>query len=117
MTLKRFVSGVEILAGVAILVFVVMLFANEPGGGGGGAASGSPGATVYSDNCASCHGADGQGGIGPKLAGEVTSVFPDVEDEIAVVTEGQSSMPSFGDRLSEEEIAQVVEYTRTELGG
>jgi len=117
MTLKRFVTGVEILAGVAILVFVVMLFANEPGGGGGGAASDSPGATVYSDNCASCHGADGQGGIGPKLAGEVTSAFPDVEDQIVVVTDGRSSMPSFGDRLSEEEIAQVVEYTRTELGG
>ena len=114
MDLKRIVNGVEILAAVAALVVVIMLFANEPGGGG--AASSSPGASVYQANCASCHGADGSGGFGPKLAGVVAENFPDIEDQIALVADGKGSMPSFDGRLSEEEIQQVVDYTRTELG-
>jgi mono/diheme cytochrome c family protein len=114
MELKRIVNGVEVLAAIAALVFVVMLFANEPGDGG--AATSSPGGQIYEANCASCHGADGSGGIGPKLAGEVADAFPDIEDQIALVTDGRGSMPSFDGRLTEDEIRQVVEYTRTELG-
>jgi len=114
MDLKRIVNAVEVVAAVAALVFVIMLFANEPGGGG--AASSSPGASVYQASCARCHGADGGGGFGPKLAGVVAENFPDIEDQIALVTDGKGSMPSFEGDLSEEEIRQVVEYTRTELG-
>lgn len=114
MDFKRFVNFVEIVAAVAVLVFVIMLFANEPGGGG--AANASPGAQVYSANCASCHGADGSGGVGPKLAGSVARKFPNIDDQIAVVTDGRSSMPSFDGDLSAEQIREVVEYTRTDLG-
>lgn len=39
--------------------------------------------------------------------------FPDVEDQIAFVTDGQGSMPSFGGQLSPAEIRQVVDFTRT----
>ena len=42
--------------------------------------------------------------------------FPDPADEIAVVANGRGSMPSFADSLTEEQIAAVVEYTRTGLG-
>jgi mono/diheme cytochrome c family protein len=112
--LKRIVTAIEALAMLAAAVFVVMLFANEPGGGG--SAQQSPGARVFSTSCAGCHGADGGGGVGPKLAGEVTKDFPDIEDQIAVVRDGRRSMPAFGGDLSDEELEQVVEYTRTELG-
>ena len=42
-------------------------------------------------------------------------MYPDPADQIAVVTNGRGGMPAFGDRLSAEEIAAVVEYTRTVL--
>ena len=42
-------------------------------------------------------------------------IFPDPQDQIAVVTHGRGGMPAFGERLSPEEIAAVVDYTRTVL--
>ena len=116
MTFKQVVRGIEALALVAALVFVVMLFANDGGGGSDDAAPASVGAQLYSSNCAGCHGADGGGGLGPKLAGQVTKDFPDIEDQIAFVAEGEGAMPAFGGDLSEEQLRQIVEYTRTDLG-
>jgi mono/diheme cytochrome c family protein len=111
--LKRIVVGAETLALLAVAVFVIMLFANQPVGGGG-ATAGGPGAEVFSSRCASCHGSDGGGGIGPRLSGgAVVDAYPDIADEIDVVAEGKRQMPSFGDRLTSKEIEQVVEYTRT----
>jgi len=120
MTFKRFVTVIEIIAGVAALVFVFALFVNEPddGDSAGGSGSAEPaGAVLYRASCATCHGQDGEGGVGPTLAGEVVASFPDAADEIAVVTDGRGGMPPFGGRLSKDEIAQIVEYTRTDLGG
>ena len=76
------------------------------------------GQQVYNGSCASCHGVDGGGGLGRKLAGQVEEVFPDIEDQIAVVRDGRpgTNMPAFGDRLSPEEIEAVVRYTREHLG-
>ena len=111
--MKRAVNVVEALAVVAILVFVVALFANEPDSGGGDAPAGS-GEAIYAESCASCHGADGGGGRGPQLSdGEAVANFPDVADQIAVVTDGEGGMPSFEGRLTEEQITEVVDYTRT----
>ena len=111
---KRIVNGLEVFTLLVVVVFVVMLFANEPGSGGGGADGGGPGAEVYAARCAGCHGSNGGGGVGPQLSdGEVVDAFPDVADEIAVVTDGLGRMPAFGDRISAEEIDQVVAYTRT----
>ena len=50
-------------------------------------------------------------------AGESSTVYPDPADQVAVVTNGRGGMPAFGDKLTEEEIAAVVEYTRTVLAG
>lgn len=51
------------------------------------------------------------------IPGEVVDDFPDAVDEIAVVTNWRRGMPSFDGRLTPREIEQVVEYTRTALGG
>jgi mono/diheme cytochrome c family protein len=107
MTFKRVVQAVEAVALAAALVFVIMLFANEGGG------AGSTGAQLYSTSCAACHGADGGGGLGPKLAGEVQRRFPDLDDQIAVVAEGRGTMPAFGSELSDEQLRLVVDYTRS----
>jgi mono/diheme cytochrome c family protein len=111
---KRVVNLIEVLTLVTAFAFVIALFANEPGGGGG-AAQGAPGHDVYLDNCATCHGQEGEGGVGPKLAGEVSKVFPNASDEVKVVEDGRGRMPSFKSRLSADEIREVVEYTRTKL--
>ena len=74
-------------------------------------------AAIYSSTCATCHGATGLGSVGPRLAGRVAARYPDVADQIALVSNGRSGMPSFSDRLSETEIEAVVDYTRTDLAG
>jgi mono/diheme cytochrome c family protein len=74
------------------------------------------GAAVYSSNCASCHGADGQGLVGPALGGgAVVEAYPDEADQVAVITDGRNGMPDFGDNLSAEEIQAVTDYTRNDL--
>jgi mono/diheme cytochrome c family protein len=113
---------VEALVAVAVIVFVVLLFTNSPTAppaaapAAVAAAGGIDGALIFGERCAGCHGGDGSGGIGPRLAGgRVVAVYPDPADEIAVVTNGRGGMPAFGERLSAAEIAAVVDYTRTVL--
>ncbi len=68
----------------------------------GDAASGE---TVFSSNCAGCHGADGTGSSAPSIAGE------DERNEIIeVVYQGEDEMPGFGDTLTSQEIADVAAY-------
>ena len=113
---------VEGLVAAAVVVFVVLLFTNDPTPPPAvhpdvvAAAGGVDGAAIFGQRCAGCHGGDGSGGIGPRLAGgRVVADFPDPQDQIAVVTNGRGGMPAFGERLSPEEIAAVVESTRTVL--
>jgi mono/diheme cytochrome c family protein len=122
--LRRVSYIVETLVAFAVAVAVVLLFTNQPEQPPAApadvveAAGGVDGASVFGDNCAVCHGGDGSGGIGPRLAGgRVVTVYPDPADQIAVVTNGRDGMPAFADTLSEDEIAAVVEYTRTVLAG
>jgi mono/diheme cytochrome c family protein len=112
----RVVNAIEVSAVIASLVWVFMLFANEPDSGSV-AEPRSPGAAIFASSCATCHGADGEGSIGPRLAGTVAQKYPDASDQIAVVTNGRGGMPSFEGDLSDAQIQQVVEYTRTGLGG
>jgi cytochrome c oxidase cbb3-type subunit 3 len=111
--LKRLVTAVELLAAAGVVFIVVMLFANEPSTSG---AAATPGGQLFQANCARCHGAQGEGGIGPQLAGVVTRDFPNEADQVTVVTKGRASMPSFGGTLTPAQIRQVVDYTRTGLG-
>ena len=62
-------------------------------------------AALFSANCASCHGAGGEGGIGPELLGE-----DDVARIETQVANGGGSMPAFGATLSAEEISALAEY-------
>jgi mono/diheme cytochrome c family protein len=113
---------VEGLVAAAVVVFVVLLFTNDPTPPPAvhpdvvAAAGGVDGAALFGQRCAGCHGGDGSGGIGPRLAaGRVVANYPDPQDQIAVVTNGRGGMPAFAERLSPEEIAAVVDYTRTVL--
>jgi mono/diheme cytochrome c family protein len=93
------------------------------------AASGSPGATVYVANCASCHQGNGKGLTGsfPPLAGNPT-VTGNPKKVIHVVKYGLTGkimvgpdsfngiMPPWGSQLSDAAIANVITYVRTSWG-
>jgi len=67
-------------------------------------------ATLFADNCAGCHGADGGGGSGPDLRGE------DNVDGIAEqVREGGGGMPAFSGELTDAQIQAIAEYVAAEL--
>jgi mono/diheme cytochrome c family protein len=110
---RRVVNVVEILAVIGAVAFVILLFANNPGGGAG---SGSVGAQLFAANCASCHGADGSGGVGPQLSGgRALRDFPNEADQITFVANGRGIMPGFATALSPAQLKAVVGYTRTAL--
>jgi mono/diheme cytochrome c family protein len=97
------------------------------------------GQQLYSSSgCAACHGARGEGGVGPRIAGgEAAKVFPNVSDEIAFIKSGSGPyagqrygsptrpggqagpakgiMPAFGGSLSDTQIAAIVTYERAKL--
>ncbi len=74
------------------------------------------GRTVYENECARCHGADGGGGFGPKLSdGAVVVAYPDIADQIDLIANGRNGMPAYAARLDPEEIEAVTRYTREAL--
>jgi len=96
------------------------------------------GAQVYAANCSACHGAAGEGGVGPALKnGAAVLTFPNVQDHIAWVETGSQSkqgqkygdpnraggqhvatkgdMPAFGGSLSPQQIQDVVMFERQSL--
>jgi mono/diheme cytochrome c family protein len=115
--LKRLVRPAEIATLVITAAFAILLFVNEPAKPPPVPAAGTAnaGQAIFATRCASCHARDGSGGFGPALAGVVADRFPDPAAQIAVVSEGRGSMPSFASSLTPEQIAAVVEYTRTGL--
>jgi hypothetical protein len=107
------------------------------GVGGGGTDFIAMGEDLYggAPACDGCHGANGEGGVGPGFGGVVTT-FGSCADHIEWVTlgstgfqaEGRSTygdtnqavdggMPAFGDSLSAEQIASVVAFERVRFGG
>lgn len=104
---------------IAVLTGATVLVAASTaacGGGGGGDDRPTTGAGIYRQYCLTCHGADGQGGVGPALAGRMIAKYPDIADQINVVANGTGRMPAFRGNLSTSEIRKVVEYERNELG-
>ena len=76
------------------------------------------GEALYNATCAGCHMPDGKGAQG---AGH----YPALADNPAVeaapyvivnVLHGRKAMPSFGDAMDDDQVAAVVNYTRTHFG-
>lgn len=69
--------------------------------------------------CSACHGVQGQGGIGPQLAGQTTETIVDkLQRYKAGETIGTQSALMWGQSaiLTEEDIANIAKYIST-LGG
>ncbi len=88
-----------------------------------------PGASVYIDNCAACHRTDGKGytRVFPALAGNPVLQTADATSLIHIVLKGGTlvatktapsnfTMPSYAWRLSDQEVADVVNFIRTSWG-
>jgi len=94
----------------AITAYLVSL---EPGASTTTPAGGGSGADLYAANCAPCHGPAGEGGVGGAIRGSDL----DAAGLLSVIRDGFGTMPAFGDRLSEEDIAALAEYTETVAAG
>jgi mono/diheme cytochrome c family protein len=96
------------------------------------------GAQLFAKNCAVCHGAKGEGGVGPALAGgDAKLTFPNEADQInwvdtgSITKKGQpygvpnrpggqrtakvGAMPPFKGTLTDTQIQNVVTYERNGL--
>jgi mono/diheme cytochrome c family protein len=114
-----FVTGLGLCGLVAFTVSVTTLreaaHAQEIHAGGYAQQTGEE---IYTGICQGCHMPDAKGAVGagayPALANNVhlaASIYP-----ITVVIHGQRAMPSFGADLSDEQIANVLNYVRTHFG-
>lgn len=74
------------------------------------------GETFYQQNCSACHMADGSGisGAFPALA-DSDFVAGNLEELIRTVAYGRAGMPSFGDELASVELAEILNYIRTDF--
>ena len=77
------------------------------------------GAQVYKDNCAECHGANGEGGTGTALGNAGMLAFTLDEFLKYAIVHGRdgTEMRAFGDTLSEDEINGVTAFIRSRASG
>ncbi|MDH3667082.1 MAG: cytochrome-c oxidase, cbb3-type subunit III [Paracoccaceae bacterium] len=87
---------------------------------GAGEAS-AEGAEIYAENCAACHGDNGEGVRelgGPKLSDGIWLYGGEREDVIRTITYSRAgAMPSWDTRLTEAEIKQVTHYVHSRAAG
>jgi mono/diheme cytochrome c family protein len=115
---------------MAIAVYLKDLPASRGNGGGatGIDAQMRAGARAYDISCAACHGRDGKGSaLFPPLAGNAAVRQVRVETAVRTVLAGGKAvstakaptgpgMPSFGWRLTDEQVADILTYVRNNWG-
>jgi len=71
---------------------------------------------VFTSNCAVCHGTEGQGGIGPRFAGN--TAIADTNYVLTMVLNGfiDHGMPAWRDVLNDEQVAAVTTFIRNSWG-
>lgn len=85
------------------------------------AAIGSPvsvqvGSSIYAKNCAACHQAHGEGGIGPALAGNPHVNIANPSMMLTTILQGRNLMPSWRGQLAASDIAAVATFVRSSWG-
>ena len=84
----------------------------------GGPFSFQGGQAIFTNVCQGCHMPQAQGAVG---AGMYPALAKDAKLEVAgypltVVVHGQKAMPAFGNLLNDQQVADVVNYVRTNFG-
>jgi len=68
---------------------------------------------LYVHSCATCHGLEGEGGIGVEIASGSNTAENLSDEQIAgVITVGPGNMPGFS-RLTPEQVDSLVRYVRS----
>lgn len=113
-----FLGGFFLAAFLGTLILAVGLGSSSAAtGGNADVVTLVVGERIYNTSCASCHGADGAGGIGLPLGnGAVIEKYPDINRQIRVIEEGRGAMPAFASTLTPAEIEAVAIYEREQLG-
>ena len=114
------------LASALLVAIAGAAFAGEPAAPSSAEATLSPGRvfseqtgeSLYANVCQGCHMADGRGAAGagayPSFAGNgklAVAGYPTL-----VVVQGLRGMPAVGRRMTDEQVAAVVNYVRTHFG-
>ena len=109
------------IAGSLLIAGLFSSAALAQGSGAGGRFRGfteQGGEALYKGICQGCHMPNAQGAVG---AGMYPALAKNPKLEVAgypisVVVNGQKAMPSFGSMLSDQQIADVINYVRTHFG-
>ena len=75
------------------------------------------GEQVYQKQCAACHGANGEGGVGPGMIGTAITTG-NMQDHLDVLVNGVpgTAMQAFGGQLNNIDMAAVITYERNAWG-
>jgi mono/diheme cytochrome c family protein len=71
-------------------------------------------APLFRRNCSSCHGTNGEGGIGPRLAASAS-----LESQTLIINQvlfGSEYMPAFGETLDNHQVSAIATYIRNSWG-
>ena len=102
-----------IVVGVFAAAAGLLLFTEGTGSASAAAAAdaASP-KTLYAQNCARCHGANGkaQTSLGRKYDADDISGGVGTSKTIRIVTNGKGHMPSFNKKLTAAQIQQIASY-------
>jgi cytochrome c6 len=77
------------------------------------------GAALYRSKCTPCHGADGTGNTPVGKSLHVKSLVSEEVQKLSdaeltkVIHDGRNKMPAFAGKMTDEEIASVVQFIRT----
>ena len=78
------------------------------------AGTSSLGQELWDGSCAKCHGAEGEGGYGPRVAG--SALVQDEEALATLIRNGGIKMPSVGKSWTDEEIDAITKYVKENIG-
>lgn len=75
-------------------------------------------ASTFRSNCASCHGPDGGGVVGPNLTDEFGKNIKTIEDIYAVIDKGAAggAMPAWGQRFHPNDLVLLTSYVASLRG-
>jgi cytochrome c oxidase subunit II len=79
------------------------------------AGTGPLGEEMWEATCAKCHGASGEGGYGPKIAG--TALVSDQQAVAEVIRNGFGTMPPVGRDWTDDEMTAITTYLKENIGG
>lgn len=114
---KRFVDIFQVLVALGTVVTVVLLVTVSPTVAEVETPDVSLGAELFASSCSGCHGPQGEGGIGPALAGGLER-FETVEDVARFVSTGvPGKMPGFETRMTPDQVNAVSQFVWTDLAG